>query len=98
MFDLLWRESVSKADRERLKQATRLLLAKVQELLGSMDQWTRNAQTQAELEASILDWLYEALPRPPFTEEETQHLAQRVYEYVWQQSEAGNLVAKAGVA
>jgi type I restriction enzyme, R subunit len=57
-----------------------------------MGHWTRNAQTQAEVQASILDWLFETLPRPPFTESETEGLANRVYEYVWQQSEAGNLV------
>src|SRR5260370_19259684 len=41
-------------------------------------------KTQAELQASILDWLYESLPRPPFTEEETAGLAHRVYDFVWQ--------------
>jgi type I restriction enzyme R subunit len=58
-----------------------------------MGQWTRNAQTEAEVETSILDWLYEWVPRPPFTDEETEGLAHRVYDFVWQQSEAGNLFA-----
>jgi type I restriction enzyme R subunit len=91
LFDLLHRENLSKADRERLKQASKSLLARLQELLAPMGHWTRNAQTQAEVQASILDWLFETLPRPPFTEIETESLANRVYEYVWQQSEAGNL-------
>ncbi len=93
IFDLLKREDLTKADRERIKQASRSLLARVRELLAQMEQWTRNAQTQAEVEASILDWLYESLPRPPFTEEETAGLAHRVYDYVWQQSASGNLFA-----
>jgi len=93
MFDLLARDDLSKADRERLKQASKSLLAKTLQLLAPMGHWTRNAQTQAEVEASILDWLFDSLPRPPFTDADTQTLAQRVYEYVWQQSEAGNLVA-----
>jgi len=91
LFDLLTRESLTKVDREKLKQASKSLLARLRELLASMGQWTRNAQTQADVEASILDWLFESLPRPPFTDSETEALAHRVYEYVWQQSEAGNL-------
>jgi type I restriction enzyme R subunit len=91
LFDLLYREDLSKADRERLKQASKSLLARLQQLLAPMGHWTRNAQTQAEVQASILDWLFETLPRPPFTETDTESLANRVYEYAWQQSEAGNL-------
>lgn len=90
LFDLLAREDLSKADRERLKQARKSLLARLQQLLASIDHWTRKAQTQAEVEASILDWLFEVLPRPPFTDTDTEKLARRVYEHVWQQSEAGN--------
>jgi type I restriction enzyme R subunit len=90
-FDLLYRENISKADRERLKQASKSLLASLQQLLAPMGHWTRNAQTQAEVQASILDWLFESLSRPPFTEADTESLASRVYEYVWQQSEAGAL-------
>jgi type I restriction enzyme R subunit len=91
LFDLLCRENLSKADREQLKQASKSLLARLQQLLRPMAHWTRNATTQAEVQTSILDWLFETLPRPPFTEIETETLANRVYEYVWQQSEAGNL-------
>jgi type I restriction enzyme R subunit len=89
LFDLLRRENLSKADRERVKQASKSLLASLQQLLEPMGHWTRNAQTQAEVQASILDWLFEALPRPPFTETDTESLANQVYEYVWQQNEAG---------
>jgi type I restriction enzyme R subunit len=91
LFDLLWRENLSNTDRERLKQASKSLLARLQQLLAPMGHWTRNAQTQADVQASILDWLFETLPRPPFTETETESLANHVYEYVWQQSEAGNI-------
>jgi type I restriction enzyme R subunit len=94
LFDLLARENLSKADRERLKQASKSLLAKLQGLLASMEQWTRNAQTQAEVETSILNWLYESLPRPPFTDEDTDRLAHEVYDFVWQQSEGGHLAAR----
>jgi type I restriction enzyme R subunit len=95
LFDLLRRENLTKVDRERLKQASKSLLARIQQLLAPMGHWTHNVQTQAEVQASILDWLFETLPRPPFTDTETESLANRVYEYVWQQNEAGQF---AGVA
>ena len=89
LFDLLGRENITKADRERLEQASRDLLKRLHELLRTMEQWTQNAQTQAEVERFILDHLYTTLPRPPFTEEETQEIAGRVYEFVWEQCAAG---------
>jgi type I restriction enzyme, R subunit len=45
---------------------------------------------QAEVKVFILDTLWKALPRPPFTDEETEEAARRVYDYVWQQSASGN--------
>jgi type I restriction enzyme R subunit len=93
LFDLLARDNLTKADRERLKQASKSLLASLQQLLTPMGHWTRNAQTQAEVEASILDWLYESLPRPPFTDEETARVAHTVYDFVWQKCASGELFA-----
>src|SRR5207302_10672063 len=82
LFDLLFRENVSKADRERLKQASKALLASLRELLRPMRDWIQNTATQAEVKVFILDTLWQALPRPPFTDEETEEAARRVYDYV----------------
>jgi type I restriction enzyme R subunit len=54
-----------------------------------MPGWTQKTATQAEVKVSILDRLYESLPRPPFTEAETEEIAGRVYDYVWQRSATG---------
>ncbi len=89
LFDLLFRENISKTDRERLKQASRDLLSSLQELLRAMPDWTRNTSTQAEVKVFILDRLWPSLPRPPFTDEETEAVAGRVYDYVWQRSAMG---------
>ena len=35
----------------------------------------------------------ESLPRPPFTEAETEEIAARVYDYVWQRSASGSVLA-----
>ena len=90
LFDLLFKEDISKADRERLKQASKALLASLRELLRPIHDWTQNTATQAEVKVFILDNLWEALPRPPFSDEETEEVANRVYEYVWQRSASGH--------
>jgi type I restriction enzyme R subunit len=43
----------------------------------------------------ILDNLYTSLPRPPFTDDETDSLAGRIYDFVWQRSAAGAMFAAA---
>ncbi|MGH9256843.1 MAG: type I restriction enzyme endonuclease domain-containing protein, partial [Vicinamibacterales bacterium] len=86
LFDLLFRENISKADRERLKQASRSLLASLHQVLASMQNWMQNTSTQAQVKVFILDSLWQSLPRPPFTDEETEVLADRVYDHVWQRS------------
>jgi type I restriction enzyme R subunit len=84
LFDLLFKENISKTDRERLKQASKMLLASLQELLSTMPDWTQNTATQAEVRVFILDTLWQALPRPPFTDDEAEAVSSRVYDYVWQ--------------
>jgi type I restriction enzyme R subunit len=86
LFDLLFKENISKSDREKLKQASKSLLAALQEHLKPMPSWTKNTETQADVKVFILDNLWESLPRPPFTEQETEMVAGRVYDYVWQRS------------
>lgn len=95
LFDLLFKESISKKDRERLKQASQGLLASLRELLAPMPAWPQNASTQAEVKVFILDRLYESLPRPPFSDTETEEIASRVYDYVWQRSASGQDLAAA---
>jgi hypothetical protein len=53
------------AESERLKQASRSLLASLRELLEPMRDWTQNTSTQAEVKVFILDSLWQSLPRPP---------------------------------
>jgi type I restriction enzyme R subunit len=89
LFQLLFKETISKADREKLKQASKALLASLKQLLQRMPAWTQNSQTQAEVKVLVLDTLWQSLPRPPFTDKDTEDLADRIYEYVWQRSASG---------
>lgn len=45
-----------------------------------------------------IDRLWRNLPRPPFTEEDAELLADRVYEYMWQQSVSGGSFGEATAA
>ncbi len=93
LFDLLFKTTITKADREKLKQASKSLLAFLRELLKPMRNWTQNEATQAEVKVFILDNLWQSLPRPPFTDEEAETVAGRVYDFVWQRSASGHDLA-----
>ena len=88
LFDLLKKDPLSKVDRERVKQASRSLLASIQRLIAPLERWTDKEQTQAEVEVFILDQVFASLATPPFTEEEKQTVAKRIYQHIWQQSVA----------
>ena len=92
LFDLLYQPRLSQVDRERLKQASKDLLAGLQERLKSMENWTQKEQTQANVRVLILDRLYETLPNPPYAAaDDIQAAANRIYEYVWQRSADGSV-------
>ena len=89
LFDLLKKDDLAKADRERVKQASRKLLADIEERLSDLDRFWEKEQTKAEVEVFILDEIYASLPTPPFTNEEKKSAAAQVYAHVWQQAVSG---------
>jgi type I restriction enzyme R subunit len=91
LFDLVQRKDLSKADRERIKQASRDLLDGVLAIIAPLDRWTEKEQTQAEVETFVMDQIYLSLPEPPYTLEDKAEVAQLVYRHVWQQSMRGLL-------
>lgn len=86
LFDLLFRESISKTDRERLKQASKSLLDSLRSLLKPMPTWTKNSATQAQVRVFILDSLYQNLPQPPFTDNDIEQATENVYNFIWAKS------------
>ncbi len=91
LFDLLRKPKLGKAARERVKLASKSLLESVTKLIAPLERWTEKEQTKALVESEILDHLFQVLPNPPFTDEEKQAVAKKVYEHVWQQSAGGRL-------
>lgn len=59
------REQISKADRERAKQASRSLYTALGDLITQRQNWTKKEETQAEVEVLILDSVFASLPIRP---------------------------------
>ena len=95
LFDLLKKEDLGKAARERVKQASRELLASIKARLKDLDRFWEKEQTKADVKVFILDEVYANLPTPPFTPEEKEAVAAEVYTHVWQQSVRGEFAMAA---
>ena len=89
LFDLLKRDDLAKTERERVKQASRTMLASIKARLSKLDRFWEKEQTKADVEVFILDEVYTRLPTPPFTVEEKKAVAAEVYSHVWQQAVSG---------
>ena len=89
LFDLLKKDDLAKTERERVKQASRNLLASIEARLSELDRFWEKEQTKADVEVFILDEVYVSLPTPPFTAEEKKAVAADVYAHVWQQAVSG---------
>ena len=95
LFDLLQKENLDKPSRERVKQASRDLLASLKARLAELDRFWEKEQTKAEVEVFIRDEVFASLPSPAFTPGEKEALAQSVYAHVWQQAVNGGFSAAA---
>ena len=91
LFDILLKDGIGKSDRERVKQASRELLAAVRARLAELDRFWEKEQTKADVETLILDHVYENFPDPPFSEVEKKLIAANVYAHVWQQAMSDGL-------
>ena len=95
LFDLLKRDSLGKAEREKVKQASRDLLASIKGRLSELDRFWEKEQTKADVEMFILDEIYVSLTTPPFTAEEKKAAADEIFEYVLQQAANGEFARAA---
>ena len=95
LFDLLQKDGLNKASREKVKQASKELLLSVKSRLEKLDRFWEKEQTKADVEVFILDEVFASLPTPPFTADEKKALAGNVYAYVWQQAIRGDFVMAA---
>jgi type I restriction enzyme R subunit len=95
LFDMLYRDTISKKDRERLKQASKNLLSVVLAQLHKMPEWTKNEASRADVETQVCDIIWMELPTPPYSDEDKERISQEVFTFVWQQCESGSFGAVA---
>ena len=95
LFDLLQKDDLDKVSREKVKQASRNLLASIKARLAELDRFWEKEQTKADVEVFILDQVFAGLPTPPFTPEEKKLVASNVYAHVWQQALRGEFARAA---
>ena len=95
LFDLLKKDDLGKAQRERVKQASRDLLASVKARLAQLDRFWEKEQTKAAIVVLIRDEVHIRLPSPPFTIEEKEAVAGEVYDHIWQQAVSGEFARAA---
>lgn len=89
LFDLLERDNLTKAQRERIKDASRTLLAELQRCIASLDNWTQKDQTQSQVKVLILNRVYESLPTPPYTDTDKESVALRAFLHIFRKSQSG---------
>lgn len=89
VFDLIRRGDLTPKDRETVKQASKDLLDEIVRLIKPLEHWTEKQQTQAEVKSFIVDHVYQHLPEPPYTADDKEHVADEIFQHVWQQSVRG---------
>ena len=84
MYDVLFKEDLTKEDIKKLKTVAVDLLAKIKQLLKEMDHPFDKAETRAILNGAIRDLLYEELPYS-YPDDSIAHYQGMVYDFVYRQ-------------
>ncbi len=95
LFDLLQRDGLDQAARERVKLASKELLASIKARLAELDRFWEKEQTKGDVEVFILDHVFASLPTPPFSANEKKVIAESVYGHIWQQAMNGEFARAA---
>ena len=84
MYDVLFKEDLTKEDIKKLKKVAKDLLEKIKEQLAGMDHPFDKPATKATLYITIRDLLYQELPES-YSDESISYYRDAVYDYVYQQ-------------
>ena len=82
LYDMLFREDLSKADIKKIKSVAAMLLQKVKAKIAELDHWTDKQETKAAIDNLIRDTLWSELP-DSYDEISISEYRQRIYEYVF---------------
>lgn len=82
LYDMLFRDDLSKSDIKKLKEAAVVLLDKIKERIKELDHWSDKQETKAQIDILIRDTLYDKLPEI-YDENSIAQYRQRIYEHVY---------------
>ena len=82
VYDMLFRDDLSKADIKKIKEVSVSLLARVKEKIAQLDHWTDKQETQAMIQVLIRDTLYCELPEC-YDDPSIAHYRDQIYAYVY---------------
>ena len=82
LYDMLFRDDLSKNDIKKLKEVATTLLRKIKNRIAEIDHWTDKQETKADIDNLIRNILYAELPLC-YDEISISTYRQRIYEYVY---------------
>ena len=82
LYDMLFREDLSKNDIKKLKEVAVTLLQKIKAKISELDHWTDKQETKAAVDNLIRDTLWAQLPEC-YDEVSISVYRQQIYEYVY---------------
>lgn len=82
IYDMLFREDLSKSDIKKLKEVAADLLEKLKAKIAELDHWTDKQETCAIVDTLIRDTLWEELPEA-YDDASISKCRQRIYEYAY---------------
>lgn len=82
LYDMLFRDDLSKSDIKKIKEVAASLLKKIKAKIAELDHWTDKQETKAAVDNLIRDTLWAKLPEC-YDEISISEYRQRIYEYVY---------------
>ena len=82
LYDMLFRDDLSKTDIKKIKEVAASLLKKIKDKITELDHWTDKQETKAAVDNLIRDTLWAELPEC-YDEISISEYRQRIYEYVY---------------
>lgn len=82
LYDMLFREDLSKSDIRKIKEVAANLLQKIKSKIAELDHWTDKQETKAVVDTLIRDTLWAELPES-YDEISISEYRRRIYEYIY---------------
>lgn len=83
IYDMLFKENLTKEDIKKIKAISAELLETVKNQIAQFNSWKDNSETRSRVKTLILNYLYQNLPDPTYVEDEITSYVDKVYQYVY---------------